>query len=786
MATEFYVFADFVAQGGTDADLFTLEIETRAADPGLDSKLQYSEKTPAGSPTGVTFTFTSALTGPESTALDAVVAAHLGTATVPPPPNILIGTPVDGQIYVYDSGAAPEAGFVNVIMSGDAAIDETGAVTIDNFTAGTDGFAPASGGGSTNFLRADGTWAAPPQPTFGEYSGTFDASVGTFPGGAGTNNGDWFNTVVAGTVDGEPFAVGDLLIAIVNSPSNTTFAGNWTRVPNIGAADVTGPASATDNAVALFDGTSGKVIKDSLVTIDGSGNISTPGTVDGLDVGALDTDLETFSLPANTTISAFGSTLVDDADAATARTTLGVDPAGTDNSTDVTLAGTPDYITIVGQVITRNQIDLTADVTGVLPVANGGTGLTSGPVFTEDVGFNIFGGTGAGASLLATGLDNFIAGQNAGANVTSGDENVFIGLNAGNSVQTAPFNIAIGGDALGGSSNNTFAGNIAIGKNVLSSNGLIAAGNNIGIGQNALINVTTGDDNIGIGANTGDGITTGIRNTVVGSGALAAGALTGNNNVAIGRDAMDSSGIAGASENTAVGHFTLKTLTTGDNNVVVGRGGGNKITAGSNNIILGKDAGPTTDQSSKLFIDITETDTPLIGADFAGDTIDLRGEVSFNDAFEFPNTDGLAGQVLTTDGLGNVDWAGAAAGVFGMEFEESKSLGQVSTTSGTYITAFSFTTASVPAGDYMIMWFSDAGSDTDKASAHRVTLDGSEISQIDWRIKEGVEASGIAWTNFSGHRIVTLTAATHTLAFQYEADNTAYYRNMQFTIYRVA
>lgn len=36
----------------------------------------------------------------------------------------------------------------------------------------------------------------------------------------------------------------------------------------------------------------------------------------------------------------------------------------------VTLAGTPDYITLSGQEITRNQIDLTADVTGVLPSAN--------------------------------------------------------------------------------------------------------------------------------------------------------------------------------------------------------------------------------------------------------------------------------------------------------------------------------------------------------------------------------------------------------------------------------
>ena len=43
----------------------------------------------------------------------------------------------------------------------------------------------------------------------------------------------------------------------------------------------------------------------------------------------------------------------------------------------VTLAGTPDYITISGQEITRNQIDLTADVTGTLPVGNTAAKVTS-------------------------------------------------------------------------------------------------------------------------------------------------------------------------------------------------------------------------------------------------------------------------------------------------------------------------------------------------------------------------------------------------------------------------
>ena len=63
-----------------------------------------------------------------------------------------------------------------------------------------------------------------------------------------------------------------------------------------------------------------------------------------------------------------GLTIARDGDKITFTSTA--DAAGTDNSTPVTLAGTPDYLSLSGQEITLAQIDLTTDVTGNLPDGN--------------------------------------------------------------------------------------------------------------------------------------------------------------------------------------------------------------------------------------------------------------------------------------------------------------------------------------------------------------------------------------------------------------------------------
>jgi hypothetical protein len=61
---------------------------------------------------------------------------------------------------------------------------------------------------------------------------------------------------------------------------STNGSGVLSWATGSGSGDVVGPASATDNAVARFDGTTGKLIQNSAVTIaDTSGDITTNGVV---------------------------------------------------------------------------------------------------------------------------------------------------------------------------------------------------------------------------------------------------------------------------------------------------------------------------------------------------------------------------------------------------------------------------------------------------------------------------------------------------------------------------
>jgi len=114
-----------------------------------------------------------------------------------------------------------------------------------------------------------------------------------------TNAGGTITQVGAGALT----ALSDTNISAPSNGQSLTYdtaSGKWIN-SNAGAGDVTGAVSSTDNAVVRFDGTTGKAIQNSTVTLDDNGNFA--------NVNALGFDTTPGTLP-----TAAGSMYWDDGD----------------------------------------------------------------------------------------------------------------------------------------------------------------------------------------------------------------------------------------------------------------------------------------------------------------------------------------------------------------------------------------------------------------------------------------------------------------------------------------
>jgi hypothetical protein len=136
--------------------------------------------------------------------------------------------------------------------------------------------------------------------------------------------------------------------------------------------------------------------------------------------------------------------------------------------------------------------------------------------------------------------------------------------------------------------------------------------------------LTTGNFNVALGAYALGGSLDAFNNVVVGSYASRVATNAGYN-VVMGYDAAGAH--TSGSSNTLLGYGVASTLTTGGTNVIVGATAGSKIVGGSGNVILGSSAGPTGNVSNALYIDNTETDSPLIYGNFSTDQLTLNGHV---------------------------------------------------------------------------------------------------------------------------------------------------------------
>ncbi|MFN3188070.1 MAG: beta strand repeat-containing protein, partial [Candidatus Paceibacteria bacterium] len=189
---------------------------------------------------------------------------------------------------------------------------------------------------------------------------------------------------------------------------NHATAGYLTATNNF--SDLTNPATARTNLNVPTrtgvdaSGTWGIAITGNASTAT---TLQTARTINGTSFnGSANITTANWGTARTLTIGGTGKSVNGSANIAWSLAEIGVDPAGTDNSTNVTLAG-ENYLSLTGQQITANAINLAGtNVTGTLPVARGGTGATT------LTGVTI--GNGTGALSAVTGTASQFLRRNAG------------------------------------------------------------------------------------------------------------------------------------------------------------------------------------------------------------------------------------------------------------------------------------------------------------------------------------------------------------------------------------
>lgn len=253
-------------------------------------------------------------------------------------------------------------------------------------------------------------------------SGVLDLGPSVGGGGGGSGNA----TSIQGIpVIATPPTDGQVLVYVSAN-------GDYEPSTPAGSGDVLGPGTASDNAVTRFNGTTGKSIQNSLASIDDSGNLTAnnvAGTFSGTFAGSFsgthsgassgtnsgDVTIATFgTVPSNNVITVSGQVLtVQPADAThpgaitsgaqniggakTFSSTITASNLSGTNSGDQVIAMTvPTVLSVAGSPLSGSGTLALSYSGTALPVANGGTGITTGLI--EKFGLVLDGGGGTIAS----------------------------------------------------------------------------------------------------------------------------------------------------------------------------------------------------------------------------------------------------------------------------------------------------------------------------------------------------------------------------------------------------
>ena len=251
----------------------------------------------------------------------------------------------------------------------------------------------------------------------------------------------------------------------------------------------------------------------------------------------------------------------------------------------------------------------------------------------------------AGAASTAAANENTFVGQEAGRQNTSGTSNTFVGALSGNVNTTGTGNTFVGGES--GSANtigngNTFYGNRTGWSNVSGSQNTFL-GNDAGAFNTASYNTffgsqsgranTSGSGNVFMGFSTGRTNTTGGGNIFI--GAYAGDVNTnGQDNIFLGGQAGTTNSTGNA--NIFIGGLAGQSNVSGIRNVYIGSQAGS-ATTGSGNIFIGYQAGYLETGSDRLYLDNSNTVTPLVFGNFATNSATINGNLTVTGTFSNPS-----------------------------------------------------------------------------------------------------------------------------------------------------
>lgn len=221
---------------------------------------------------------------------------------------------------------------------------------------------------------------------------------------------------------------------VLTADSTQALGVKWGAVA--GTGDVVGPGSSTDNAIARFDGTTGKAIQDSVVTIaDTTGNMAGVGTVN---THTIPGGTSTFAILTNK-LSDFGATT-----SAELKTVIS-DESG---SGALVFANTPTLVTPVLGVATATTIN---KVTLTAPASGSTLTIIDGKTLTVNKTMSLTAADDTGVYTLPTGTKTLLATDGAGTSLTgipytlTGTANqVVLSAGTGNITFSTPQNIGTG------------------------------------------------------------------------------------------------------------------------------------------------------------------------------------------------------------------------------------------------------------------------------------------------------------------------------------------------------